>query len=256
MVNCPDAHESDDSSEEDTDAAAVEDVATVLQAALKDVPASTEIKSSEAMATQVLSQQRSPQASPRGSLVAAEALAKPVETSTAAACETPVESCTARKKERVSTAPSQQQSLPDCQGRSPAAALAVVSATTDEKQEVHPGSDSWSTEAVVSPRLAAAEASKSEDVAAASKQPITLQTITREVFIADFDELLAGKKSYLRPGLRRRGVGSDAQADRHFAGSQVVQAVSTDDGGGYAAPHCQDKGARSVDRVQLPQALI
>jgi hypothetical protein len=125
--------------------------------------------------------------------------------------------------------------------------LAVVSATTDEKQEVHLGSDNWSTEAVVSSRLAAAEASKSEDVAAASTHPITLQTITREVFIADFDELLAGKKSYLRPGLRRRGVWSDAQADRHFAGSQVVQAGSTEDGGGYAAPHCQDKGSRSVD---------
>ena len=201
MFSSPDAHKSDDSSEEDTDAAASEDAATLLQAALQDVPASTDRKRSEAMATQVLSQQRSPQASPRGSLVAAEALAKPVETSTAAACETPVESCTARKKERVSTAPSQQQSLPDCQGGSPAAAkalqqLAVVSATTDEKQEVHPGSDNWSTEAVVSSRLAAAEASKSEDVAAASKQPITLQTITREVFLADFDDLLhtAGKK--------------------------------------------------------------
>lgn len=257
MFSSPDAHKSDDSSEEDTDAAASEDVATVLQAALQDVPASTHRKRSEAMATQVLSQQRSPQASPRGSLVAAEALAKPVETSTAAACETPVESCTARKKERVSTAPSQQQSLPDCQGGSPLAAkalqqLAVVSATTDEKQEVHLGSDNWSTEAVVSSRLAAAEASKSEDVAAASTHPITLQTITREVFIADFDELLAGKKSYLRPGLRRRGVWSDAQADRHFAGSQVVQAGSSDDGGEYAAPHSQDKGARSVDRVQFP----
>ena len=247
----------DDASEEDTDAADSEDVAALLQAALQDVPASTHRKRSEATVTQDLSQQRSPQASPRGSLVAAEALAKPVETSTAAACETPVESCTARKKERVSTAPSQQQSLPDCQGGSPAAAkalqqLAVVSATTDEKQEVHLGSDNWSTEAVVSSRLAAAEASKSEDVAAASKQPITLQTITREVFMADFDELLAGKKIYLRPGLRRRGVWSDAQADRHFAGSQVVQAGSTEDGGGYAAPHCQDKGARSVDRVQFP----
>jgi hypothetical protein len=99
----------------------------------------------------------------------------------------------------VSTPPSQQQSLPDCQRGSPTAAkalqkLVVVSATTDGKQEVHLGSDNWSTEAVVSSRLAAAEASKSEDVAAASTHPITLQTITREVFIADFDELLAGKK--------------------------------------------------------------
>ena len=225
MVNFPDAHESDDSSEEDTDAAALEDVATVLQAALKDVPASTDRKSSEAMATQVLSQQRSPQASPRGSLVAAEALAKPVETSTTAACENPVESCTAQAKERVSPGsenngtdmmvsmrPSQQQSLPDCQRGSPAAAkalekLVVVPATTDGEQEVHLGRDNWSTEAVVSSRPAAAEASKSEDVAAAAmratvprsplqKQPITLQTITREVFLADFDDLLntAGKK--------------------------------------------------------------
>ena len=168
----------------------------------------------------------------------------------------------------VSPRPSQQQPLPDCPRGSQAAAKAleepVVPATADGKQEVHLGREKWSTEAVVSSLPAAAEASKSEDVAAAAmratvprsplqKQPITLQTITREeVFIADFDELLAGKKSYLRPGLRRRGVWSDAQADRHFAGSQVVQAGSTEDGGGYAAPHCQDKGARSVDRVQFP----
>ena len=79
MVNFADAHESDDSSEEDTDAAASEDAATLLQAALQDVPASTHRKRSEATVTQDLSQQRSPQASPRGSLVAAEALAKPVE---------------------------------------------------------------------------------------------------------------------------------------------------------------------------------
>ena len=137
MFSSPDAHKSDDSSEEDTDAAASEDAATLLQAALQDVPASTDRKRSEAMATQVLSQQRSPQASPRGSLVAAEALAKPVETSTTAACENPVESCTAREKERVSpgsenngtdmmvsTRPSQLQSVPDCQRGSPAAAKA------------------------------------------------------------------------------------------------------------------------------------
>ena len=140
-----------------------------VAAALKDVTPSTTRGSPEAMATR----DRSLRAWPRGSLVAAEAFEKPVETGTTKTVEeVPPDPEKKSLEVVVSQDPSQQRPLSGCPRRSPAAGRAfeepVVAATAKDLEEVHPGSEKWSTVAAISPPPTAAKASKSEDVAAAA----------------------------------------------------------------------------------------
>ena len=98
------------------------------------------------MVTRDLSQQRSLRAWPRGSLVAAEAFEKPVETGTTKIVEeVPPDPEKKSLEVVVSQDPSQQRPLSGCPRRSPAAGRAfeepVVAATAKDLEEVHPGSE-------------------------------------------------------------------------------------------------------------------
>ena len=195
-----DGEQSDDAT--DSDRGSIEpDVA----AALEDVPASTDRKSEEAVVARVLPQQR-------WSRTAAEAFEKPVETSTTKAKEQVSPGHESKSLEVVEFQhPSQQRPLSGCPrgSQTPAKALEkpVVPATAEGKNKFHLGPDNWSTEAAVHSSPPAAEASKSEDVAAAARgamvpqgplqrQPITLPKLTMQDFREAFDELLhaSGKK--------------------------------------------------------------
>ena len=136
--------------------------------------------------------------------------------------------------------------------------------TSEGNKQVATNPDTWSMQPVPPSSSAAAVASESENVAAAAmgamvpRSPLQkhlpeLQIRTRAAFEEDFDECLnmTGKKNEIGRGRRRCCEGSVAQGDRHFAGSQVVQAGSIAVGGGSAAPHGQDKGARSFDLVHF-----